>query len=436
MKVFRDPHDILRRAADRLLARQLVLKLKGGSAKRRRPARPIVPRSYPDLPPVELEVVADGDLPTGALPSGWSALYEIGASAAEPPVYVGQTRRGLRARFSAHLTAARHRRGRNRQMEAWLRHRAERGEPVVIRVVGLYPAGKAIDDAERARIAVRRAELGAHLLNQGPGGESAPAGQLVSAEARERARIARQVLQRMPGYRLHQSRVSSLRRHAPAALEALLVAFATADLSVTTRAICGAHGVSETVLLGLLDGTANALIVNHELLAPARAAQARRQAVRLDEREGASNAVASVLLAYLAAPAGTALADIARERGLDPRRVQEVVRRRERGVPDDLARAVRARMDEDLRHRMRIRRHDEEASRPERQQLRWLLTAYARPGSCLTLQAIATQLGITQSAVSHVLAGRRGRPLPRQLLRACRARAKARHAGSRTGARL
>jgi hypothetical protein len=435
MKVFRDPHDILRRAGDRLLARQLVLKLKGGRAKRRRPPRPMVPRSYPELPPVGLEVVADGDLPTGVLPPGWSALYEIGASAAESPVYVGQTRRGLRARFAAHLSSARHRRGKNRQIEAWLRDRAERGEPVVIRAVGLYPAGKAIDDAERARIAARRAELGAALLNQGPGGESAPAGQLVSPEARERARIARQALQRMPGYRLHQSRVSSLRRHAPAALEALLVAFAAADLRVTMRAICRAHGVSETVLLSLLDGTANALIVNPELLAPARAAQARRLAVRLAEREGASDAVASVLLAYLAAPAGTALADIARKRGLDPKRLQEVVRRRERGVPDDIARAVGARMVEDLRHRMRIRRQEQEASRPGLRQLRWLLTAYSRPGSCLTLQAIATRLGITQGAISHTLAGRRGRPLSRHLLRACRVRARARRAAPRKGPR-
>jgi hypothetical protein len=431
---FSDPHDVLRRAGDQLLLRQLALTLKGGRAKRPRPPQLVALRPYPALPPLRPKVIADPGLPTGAPPPGWAVLYEIGASPADAPVYVGVTRRGLRDRFAGHLSAARHRRGKNCPLEAWLRRRAERGETVVIRAIGLHKGEEATKAAERARIAERRAELGARLLNQGPGGETAPAGRLVPEEERERARVARRAHQRMAGYRRHQSLVSTLRRHAPAALEALLDGFSRAGAEVTMRDLCRGHGVSETVLLSLLDGTANALIVDPEALALARAAQARREALRAANWAKTSAAVASSLRAYLAAPAGTALADIARERGFDAKRLQEIVRRRQQGVPDDLARAVRARMNEDARHRLQARCW--ETARLRRRELRWLLTAYARPGSVLTLAAIAARLGITQGAVSHALAGRQGRPLPRRLLRACRERARtARYAARRGGGR-
>jgi hypothetical protein len=134
------------------------------------------------------------------------------------------------------------------------------------------------------------------------------------------------------------------------------------------------------------------------------------------------------LRAYLAALPGAALADIAQDQGLGGRCLQEAVRRRERGFPEALACAVCAQMDEDVVLRGRALCH--RAACIGRRQLRWLLTAYARPGSLLTLAAIAARLGITQGAVSHLLAGRKGRPLPRQLLRACRARAQAGRRGA------
>jgi hypothetical protein len=160
----------------------------------------------------------------------------------------------------------------------------------------------------------------------------------------------------------------------------------------------------------------------------------RNQPLACSRRNHAPAAL-NALRAYLAALPGAALADIARGHGLDGRCLQEAVRRRERGFPEALACAVCAQMDEDVVLRGRALCH--RAIRVDRRQLRWLLTAYARPGSLLTLAAIAARLGITQGAVSHLLAGRKGRPLPRQLLRACRARARARavrHRAYRPGA--
>ena len=117
------------------------------------------------------------------------------------------------------------------------------------------------------------------------------------------------------------------------------------------------------------------------------------------------------------------LTSVALTQGLAPRRLQETVRRGGLGIPEALARAVRARMDDD--RRLRGRELGRRAACTDRRLLRWLLTAYARPGSGLTQSSIAARLGITQGAVSHLLAGRKGPPLPSRLLRACRARARA-----------
>jgi hypothetical protein len=158
-----------------------------------------------------------------------------------------------------------------------------------------------------------------------------------------------------------------------------------------------------------------------------RETSCRRNQPLACSRRNHAPAALNALRAYLAAPPRAA-----RDHGLDGRCLQEAVRGRERGIPEALACAVGARMDEGFRLRDRALGH--RATRVDRWQLRWLLTAYARPGSLLTLAAIAARLGITQGAVSHLLAGRKGRPLPRQLLRACRARARAgRHGAYRAG---
>jgi hypothetical protein len=261
------------------------------------------------------------------------------------------------------------------------------------------------------------------LLNQSSGGEHAPVGRLVTKEERWRAAMARRVRQRDPAYRLHQALASARPRHAPEALDRLLAAFAAADPSVPTRTLCRQHGMHEAVLLGLLSGTARHLVVEPDQLAAARAAQARRQALRTARDREMADVVIATLRAYLAAPPGTALAQVARAQALDPRRLQEIVRRRERGVPDALARAVRDRMCEDIRLRGAALGRKARAADPHL--LRWWLTAYSRAGSRLTLTAIATRLSVTQGAISHRLAGTRGRPLPRRLIRACRARARA-----------
>jgi hypothetical protein len=350
-------------------------------------------------------------------------LYELASSPDAPPVYVGQTRRSPRDRFSTHLHLARYRKGKNRRLEAWIRRCAERGDTIEIRIIASHPAGEEADTAERALIAKRRAELGPALLNLGPGGERAPAGRLVSAEERERARLARRARQRDAGYRRNQALACSRRRHAPEALEALLKDFATADAALTMVEICERHGLTQGTLLGILQERANGLVVDPGLVGAARAAQTRREALRAEEGARVAAAVAAALCAYLAAPPGTALAGIARDHGLDGRRLQEAVRRRQLGIPDELARAVRARMDED--GRLRARALGRRTARIDRQCLRWLLTAYARPGSRLTLAVIAARLGTTQPALSHIIGGRPGRPLPRRLLRACRARVRA-----------
>jgi hypothetical protein len=352
-------------------------------------------------------------------PNGTTVLYELAPSVRGPAVYLGQTRRGVRDRFSTHLSLARHHAGKNRPLEAWLRRRAKRRQPVVIRIIALHPAGDAADDAERAAIAALRETLGPRLLNQGPGGEKAPAGRMVSEEERQRRAVRQRLRQRTLGYRLLQSLACCRRRHQPGAYNALLQDFAAADPGVTALEICRRHGLAETALITLLTGRSNGLVVRADLLALARDAQARRDAAR----RAKDDRIREVVEAFLVSPPATALAEIARAHGLDPRRIQECLRRRQRGIPDDLAAAARTRMREDLR--LRGRQLGRRSARLDRTQLRWLLTAYSRPGSRLTLAGIASRLGATQAAISHLIAGRAGQPLPRRLVLACKARARA-----------
>jgi hypothetical protein len=69
-------------------------------------------------------------------------------------------------------------------------------------------------------------------------------------------------------------------------------------------------------------------------------------------------------------------------------------------------------------------------SRPgvDRKWLRWWLTAYSRPGSYLTIGAVASALGVTQAAISKILGEDRRWPASRKptswrLRQACKVRA-------------
>jgi len=404
--------------------RQLPLGLRRGRCGRRKRPKKAAGEMLTPYPALFLPrtVIRLGNRPTKP-PAGMAWLYLLSGSAApEAPFYAGYTGQDAIDRLAGHISYARHREGWNLQVEARLRELAERGETLMMRLVSLHPL-PAIGAAEAALIATLKDRLGSALLNRGPGGEGAPAGRLVSKEERYRAAMARRARQADPAYRLHQALASARPRHAPAALDRLLAAFAAADPGLPTRTLCRRHGMHEAVLLGLLAGTARHLVVDPDLLAAARDAQARRQAIRAAADEARTSAVIATLLAYLAAPAGVGLAAIARARDLDPRRLQEVIRRRECGITDELARNVQARMRED--NRIRGTALGRQAPAADAHLLRWWLTAYSRPGSTLTLAAVAARLGVTQSALSHRLAGERGSPLPRALLRACRARARA-----------
>ena len=429
----RSPYD-RRRRSKRGLPHQLRLPftIVRGQRRPRRPHRTRPARAYPAMPFLRREIVP----PTwhfGSKPlAGLVILYELAASRDVPTVYVGQTRQALSSRVAGHISLARHRRRKNRRLEAWIWRLAESRGTLVVRMVGLFAAGQAADDAERALIAECRMQSGPALLNQGPGGEHAPVGRLMSEEERERRRVVRRSLQREAGYRRNQALACSRRRHAPDALNALLAHFAVADPVVTMADICSRHGVTEGALRGTLSGKVNGLVVCPALLGAARTTQTRREALRTEQAANASAAVLAALRTYLAAAPGTTLTAVALTQGLAPRRLQETVRRVGLGIPEALARAVRARMDED--RRLRGRELGRRAARVDRRLLRWLLTAYARPGSGLTQSSIAARLGISQGAVSHLLAGRKGLPLPRRLLRACRARARAlRYGAGRSG---
>jgi hypothetical protein len=397
---------------------RLALRAPPGAGRRRR-RKVQIPQYHPPLPKPVLHIVAGPELPTGKPPPGMAVLYQIAPSASAAPVYLGQTKNAPRSRFYKHIWFARHFCGMNSQLEAWIRERVLAGEPIFIRVVGMYVWGDLADAAECAAIADLRADLGSKLFNQGPGGEKGPAGRLVPREERQRAALARRQRQRSAAYRAHQALVCSRRRHAPEAYDALLRDFAEAPLHVTALEISRRHGLSETALISLLRDRANGLVVSSDLLSRARDAQARREAARRTE----SARVRHIIEAYLASPPATALADIARRHGFSPKRIQGCLRRRQHGIPDDLSRAAFARMRQDMC--LRAISLGRRQARINRVQLRWLLIAYSRPGSRLTLAAIAERLGATQGAVSHLIAGRGGRPLPRRLVRACKARAAA-----------
>ncbi|MBP0447346.1 hypothetical protein J8J14_21495 [Roseomonas sp. SSH11] len=376
-------------------------------------------------------------LPPGATktpPVGQGFLYELYEAGDGPPFYVGVTSRHLSDRLAQHVSFARHRRGKNPRLEARIRGLAERGGVLTMRVVSEHACGPELIVAERARIAALRATLGNSLLNLGPGGETAPAGRLVPVEERDRARLARRARQRDEGYRRNMSLACSRRRHDPALLHALLADFAAVNPAVPMREVCRRHSTEETHLLGLLAGAHNSLVVDPELLMAARAAQARRIALRTEVGAATAARLAQILRAYLGSRPGSSLAEAARAHGMKGRRLVEMVRRREHGIPDDLARAVQERMAEDAR--LRGRALGRRSRRVNRRLLRWLLTAYSRPGSLLTLAEIGRRLQVTQGAVSHAIAGKRGQlPLPRRLAAACRTRAYlARLASLRRGA--
>ncbi|MGK7871350.1 hypothetical protein [Falsiroseomonas sp. E2-1-a20] len=372
------------------------------------------------MPPLRRSCILPPGTPK-APPPGQGFVYELADAVDGAAVYVGVTCRHPSDRLAQHVSIARYRRGTNRRLTGWIRRLAESGSVLIMRVVSQHAAGPELVAAEQARIAALRATLGSRLLNLGPGGESAPAGRLVPDVQRERARLARRARQRDDDYRRNLSAACSRRRHKPASLNALVADFAVADPAVPMTEICRRHGIGETHLIGILAGTHNNLVLEPDLLAAARVAQSRRVALRQAEETRIATAVAEALRAYLAAAPGTALAEVARGRGMDPRRLQEILRRGEHGIADGLARAVQARMAENLRLRGRVL--GRRARRIDRRWLRWLLTAYARPGSRLTLVGIAGRLGATQSAISHILAGCKGPPLPRSLAIACRRRA-------------
>lgn len=406
------------RGPSRTSARQLRLDLGqlSRTRKHRREPRPRKLRAYPEMPPLRRRYV----LPPGMTKSPSPArayLYELSKGEGGETFYVGVTIRHLSERLAQHVSFARYRRGKNCRLEAHIRRIAERGNVLVMRVHSEHAVGSELVAAEQARIAALRATLGDRLLNLGPGGETAPAGRLVPEGERERAHLARRARQRDEGYRRNLS-LAHPYRHPVGALEAVLRDFATADLSVTLRTICHRHQIGETIVSGILAGRTNGLVLDPAVLAAARAAQAHRAALRRQADQGAATAIASVLRDYLAGPPGFSLTKAARGRGLDHRRVQEVLRGGERGIPPSFAHAIRVRMDGDAR--VRGRALGQRAGRIDRRLLRALLTAYSRPGSRLTLAGIAARLGVTQSAISHIVAGRRGRPLPRRLARACR----------------
>ncbi|MFC7739501.1 hypothetical protein ACFQX4_28045 [Roseomonas sp. GCM10028921] len=428
------PPPARRRGPSRRSTGQLRLDLGKLGRTRRRHREPRVrkARRDPAMPPLRRCYV----LPPGATktpPTGQAFLYELCEAGDGPPFYVGVTSRHLSERLAQHVSFARYRRGTNARLEAWIRHLAERGGVLTMRVISEHGLGPDLVTAERARIAALRATLGGRLLNLGPGGETAPAGRLVPAEERERARLARRARQRDEGYRRNMSLACSRRRHDPAVLNALLADLATTDPAVPMTAVCHRHSIEETHLLGLLAGAHNGLVLDPELLLAARVAQAERVALRAEAGAARAAEVTQVLRAYLRSRRGSSLAEAARAHGMAGQRLVEVVRRREHGIPDDLARAVQERMAEDAR--LRGRALGRRSRRIDRRQLRWLLTAYSRPGSRLTLAEVGHRLRVTQSAISHIIAGRKGPPLPRRLAVACRTRAHlARLASLRGGA--
>jgi hypothetical protein len=372
------------------------------------------------LPPSRQVIIDTAEAPGGVPPVGFALLYEIALSPTAPPIYVGQSKCSVRERFYSHRFHAGRRSGKNKRLEAVIRRHALAGDPLFIRVRSVHPVGEATDEAERAAIATARAERGDALLNIGPGGERAPVGSLVSKEVRERAAATRRLRQRTPAARAHQSRVCCRRKHGPAVYDALLADLLAAGPDTTAAELCRRNALSDGALGALLEGRANRFVVCPDLLALARQAWARR----MEQRQAETDRVQDLLRVYLQVPAGTALTELARAHGLDARSIQQRLQRGGHGLPEDLVREVRARM------RANRSAWSRRQSRPgvDRKWLRRWLTAYCRPGSRLTLGAIASALGVTQAAISRILGEDRRWPASRKpiswrLRQACKVRA-------------
>ncbi|MGG5891058.1 hypothetical protein ACLF3G_28690 [Falsiroseomonas sp. HC035] len=355
--------------------------------------------------------------PTLPPPHGRAYIYEILQAQGSPPLYVGQTIRTLRQRAYSHISFARWRKGKNRRLEAAICRIIEAREPLVINIHAEVEAGSATDAAETARIAELRAR-GIPLLNQGPGGERAPVGRLVPLEERLRAAAARRARQRTDDYRRHQSFVASLRRHSPEAYNKLLCAFIERGLKETREALCREQGLPPNALTVIVAGRANDLLVDPAILIRAREVDAMLQKRTADARYRMKTAAA----ACAAAPPDHTIAQVAAEHGIGGRRLAEAIRRRECGIDQELCATIRARTTEQARRRGR--RLGRRARRIDRRQMVWLLTAYSRGAAGLTLKEVGRRLGVTQPQISHVIAGRTAQPLPRQLTKQCRARAR------------
>ena len=164
------PHDPCRPGAEHQLGQAHLPVSRSTNLERHRHDRHAqLSRSRPSLPFLRRQVIAADRLPTQRPPEGWAILYELAASHDMLPVYVGQTGRDLASRISCHISLARHRADNNRRLEAWIRGLAKEGQTLIIRVVGLHPAGEGAARAECALIAEHRARYGTALLNQSGG---------------------------------------------------------------------------------------------------------------------------------------------------------------------------------------------------------------------------------------------------------------------------
>jgi hypothetical protein len=380
------------------------------------------------MPDLQRRVLVPPGLPH-VPPPGFGITYVLAEGGCGELRYAGVTCQAARDRLAGHVSSARHGRGTNRRLNAWIRDVARRGGTLEMRVLSHHAAGPELKAAEIALIADLRRRSGERLLNLGPGGETAPVGRLVTAEERERRRLARRTLERDPRYRRLQSRVSSLRRHPPAAYDALLRSFAARGLDETREALCCEHRLPTNALTVLLSGQANGLVVEPDLLARAREVDARLQA-RTAAARGRMRAAAE---ACLAAPPERTIAEVAAEHGLSGRRLAEAIRRRQCGIDDALSAAIRARSK--ARSRSRGRELGRRARRVDWAQLVELLTEYAHGAPGLTLAEIGRKLGVTQSHLSHVICGDKGSPLPRHLAQACRRRARAARLAALRGGR-
>jgi AraC-like DNA-binding protein len=368
--------------------------------------------------------------PSKPPPKGSVYIYDLLDEMDGEPRYIGQTCQALTKRAYSHVYLARRRAGSNAPLEALITRLIAKNCAIIMRIHAVVDAGEAADLAERERIASLRA-AGIRLLNQGPGGERAPAGRLVPPDERQRAAAARRARQRSDEYRRHQSAVASLRRHAPEAYNRLLASFIERGSVVTREALCREHHLPANAITVIMAGRANDLLVDPILLARAREVDG---ALRKRVADGRSRMMAAARACADGAPDRT-IAQVAAEHRLSGRRLAEAIRRGHCGIHHELRAAIRARAAAQARHRGRAL--GRRARRTDRRQLRWLLEAYARGARGLTLAVVAQRLGVTQAYLSHLIANRTRSPLPRDLVRRCRVRALAqRGQGARSRRRL